>query len=124
MPIIVATIPIANDLDATILLYFEQVLHGLLDRKILVISHACDGTEVERSIQKLLVAKADEKIQHMIKNPCPNCPDTTVTIAVLRGQPICMIQDLKHALKTFWNNVFSGALLLMLGNYTAVFQRI
>ncbi|KAF8222893.1 hypothetical protein L208DRAFT_1381678 [Tricholoma matsutake] len=91
MPIIVATIPIANDLDATILLYFEQVLHGLLDRKILVISHACDGTEVERSIQKLLVAKADEKIQHMIKNPCPNCPDTTVTIAVLRGQPIYQV---------------------------------
>ena len=120
-----ATIPIANDLDATILLtYLEQVLHGLLDQKILVISYACDGTEVERSVQKLLVAKADEKIQHTIKNPHPNCPDTTVTIAVLRGQPICMIQDSKHALKTFQNNLFSGARLLTLGNYTAVFQHI
>ena len=55
-PLIVAAIPIANDLDATILLtYLEQVLHGLLDRKILVISYACDGTEVEHSVQKLLV---------------------------------------------------------------------
>jgi hypothetical protein len=124
-PIIVAAIPIANDLDATILLtYLEQVLHGLLDRKIQVISYACDGTEVERSVQKLLVAKADEKIEHIIKNPHPNCPDTIVTIAVVRGQPICMIQDSKHAPKTFRNNLFSGARLLTLGNYTAVFQHI
>lgn len=66
----------------------------------------------------------DEKIEHTVKNPHPNCPDTKVTIAVIQGQPICMIQDLKHALKTFRNNLFSGARLLTFGNYTTVFQRI
>jgi hypothetical protein len=35
-----------------------------------------------------------------------------------------MIQDSKHALKTFRNNLFSGARLLTFGNYTAIFQRI
>ena len=124
-PIIVAAIPIPNDLNATILLtYLKRVLHGLLDRKIQVVSYACDGTQIERSIQKLLVDKADKKIEHTIKNPHPDCPDTKVTIAVIQGQPICMIQDSKHALKTFWNNLFSGARLLTFGNYTAIFQRI
>lgn len=65
-PIIVAAIPITNDLDANILLtYLEKVLHGLLDRKIQVISYACDGTEVERSIQKLLVGKVDLDSLHV-----------------------------------------------------------
>ena len=35
-----------------------------------------------------------------------------------------MIQDLKLGLKTFRNNLFSGACLLALGNYTAIYQRI
>lgn len=53
-PLIVAAIPIANDLDANaLLLYLKKVLYGLLERKIQVISYACDGTEVERSVQKL-----------------------------------------------------------------------
>ena len=122
---LIAAIPIANDLDANILLtYLEKVLHGLLDRKIQVILYACDGTEVERSVQQLLVAKAEEKIKHTIKNPHPNSPNTMISIAVIQGQPICMIQDSKHGLKTFCNNLFSGARLLAFGNYTATFQHI
>ena len=35
-----------------------------------------------------------------------------------------MIQDSKHGLKTFRNNLFSGACLLTLGNHTAIYQRI
>jgi len=35
-----------------------------------------------------------------------------------------MIQDSKHALKTFHNNLFSGACLLALGNHIAFFQQI
>jgi hypothetical protein len=124
-PLIIAAIPIANDLDANILLtYLEKVLHGLLDHKIQVILYACDGTEVKHSVQRLLVAKAEEKIEHTIKNPHPNSPDTKISIAVIQGQPICMIQDSKHALKMFRNNLFSGAWLLAFGNYTAIFQHI
>lgn len=124
-PPIVAAIPIANDLDANaLLLYLEKVLYGLLEHKIQVVSYACDGTEVEHAVQKLLVAKANETIEHSIPNPHPTSPDTKISIAVIQGQPICMIQDLKHALKTFWNNLFSGAWLLTFGNHTAIFQHI
>ncbi|KAJ7728968.1 hypothetical protein DFH07DRAFT_695847, partial [Mycena maculata] len=35
-----------------------------------------------------------------------------------------MLQDLKHALKTFRNNLFSGARLLALGSYTAIYAHI
>ena len=35
-----------------------------------------------------------------------------------------MVQDLKHALKTLRNNLFSGAHLLVMGNFTAMYQRI
>ncbi|KAF8227800.1 hypothetical protein L208DRAFT_1134702, partial [Tricholoma matsutake] len=35
-----------------------------------------------------------------------------------------MIQDSKHALKTFQNNLFSAAQLLTLGSYTAMYCHI
>jgi hypothetical protein len=123
-PIIVAAIPIGNDLDAeTLYRYLENVLNGLLDRGIQVISYACDGTEVERSVQHLLVENA-KWIKHVIKNPRDGGPNTTITIVKYRGQAMCMIQDSKHALKTFRNNLFSGVCLLTLGNFTAIYNRI
>jgi hypothetical protein len=124
-PIIVAAMPIANDLSAeTLLPYLLEVLDGLIDRGVQVVSYACDGTEVERSVQRLLVDKADRKIEHVINNPNPGGLNTNVTIAVYRGQPMCMIQDSKHALKTFRNNLFSGARLLTLGSYMAMYRHI
>jgi hypothetical protein len=123
-PMIVAAIPIANDLDAEVLLeHLEKVMNGLIDRGIQVVSYACDGTEVERSVQRLFIEKA-EKIEYVIKNPRSGSPDTQITIVKYRGQPMCMIQDSKHALKTFRNNLFSGARLLTLGNYTAMYNHI
>lgn len=35
-----------------------------------------------------------------------------------------MIQDLKHSLNTFWNNLFSIACLLTLGSYTPIYHHI
>ena len=123
-PIIVAALPIGNDLDAdTLFAYLKKVLDGLIDRGIQVISYACDGTEVERSVQCLLIGEA-ERIDRVIKNPRTGGPDTTITIIKYRSQPMCMIQDSKHALKTFRNNLFSGARLLTLGNFTAIYERI
>lgn len=37
---------------------------------------------------------------------------------------MCVIQDSKHALKTFWNNLFSGVCLLVLGNFTVMYCHI
>jgi hypothetical protein len=124
MPVVVAAMAIANDLDAEILLnLLVKIMDGLVDQGIQVVSYACDGTEVECSVQWLFIKKG-QKIEHVIKNPCSGCPDTQITIVQYQGQAMCMIQDSKHALKTFWNNLFSGACLLMFGNYTAIFNRI
>jgi hypothetical protein len=65
-PIIVAALLIGNDLDASTL--FGQVLDGLIDHGMQVISYACDGTEVECSVQCLLIEEA-ESIEHVIKKP-------------------------------------------------------
>jgi hypothetical protein len=124
-PIIVSALPIPNNLSAEkLVVYTQQILHGLLDRHIKVVSYACDGTETERAVQRLLVEKADSKVSFKVKNPRSGCPDTEVEVACIRGNPVVMIQDSKHGLKTFRNNLFSGARLLTLGNYTAIYQRI
>ncbi|KAJ7722682.1 hypothetical protein B0H16DRAFT_1334577, partial [Mycena metata] len=124
-PIIVAAIPIANDLKADVLLeYLIKVINGLLDNKIKVISYACDGTQIERSVQDMFVKWAPERIEHLIEDPHGKAPPVRIIAAVVHGQAICMIQDAKHALKTFRNNLFSGARLLALGSYTAIYSRI
>lgn len=123
-PIIVAALPIGNDLDANTLFgYLKQVLDSLIDRGIQVILYACDGTEVECSVQRLLIEEV-ESIKHVIKNPRVGGLNTTVTIVKYRNHAMCIIQDSKHALKTFWNNLFSGARLLALGNFTAMYNHI
>lgn len=50
--------------------------------------------------------------------------DSSVVYGVYRGQTLCMVQDSKHALKTVRNNLFSGARLLVLGNFTATYLNI
>lgn len=97
----------------------KKVVDGLIERAISILSYACDGTEVERAVQKLFLDLCEQ--QHItIKNPCAGCKDTVVTYGMYRGQAICMVQDSKHALKTLRNNLFSGARLLVLGNYPAM----
>ncbi|KAJ7433925.1 hypothetical protein B0H11DRAFT_1758325 [Mycena galericulata] len=124
-PLVVAAMPIPNDMKADALLPpLEKILDGLLTRNIRVVSYACDGTEVERSVQRMLVEKAPTKIRHTISSPIPGAPDLQLLIGVFHGFPIVMIQDSKHALKTFRNNLFTGARMLTFGNFTAVFRRI
>ncbi|KAJ6618077.1 hypothetical protein B0H10DRAFT_2379381 [Mycena sp. CBHHK59/15] len=123
-PLVVAAQPI-HDMTADELLHpLEKILYGLLDRKIRVISYACDGTEIERSLQRKLVEKADRVFRYKISSPISGAPDLEITIAFFRGYPVVMLQDSKHALKTFRNNLFTGAKLFTFGNFTAVFRRI
>jgi len=118
-PILVAAIPITDKMKAPQLhRLLQQVVLGLLNQNIKVISYSCDGTEVERAVQKLFVEAADERI--LVELP----HGVYIEIAVVRGQLIVMIQDSKHGLKTFRNNLFSGARLLVLGNYPAYFEHI
>ena len=50
--------------------------------------------------------------------------DKIINIPVINGQPLCLLQDSKHALKTLRNNLFSGARLLTAGNYTMLYATI
>ncbi|CAK5270401.1 unnamed protein product [Mycena citricolor] len=124
-PIVVAALPISGDLKAdTLLRHLTQVVDGLLDRGIKLISYACDGTQVERSVQDAFVRQAAEKDLHIIQDPRGQGRDLRIEIAVVKGQHIAMVQDPKHALKTFRNNLFSGARLLCFGSYTAIYEHI
>ncbi|KAJ6607189.1 hypothetical protein B0H10DRAFT_2228110 [Mycena sp. CBHHK59/15] len=124
-PIIVAALPIPNDLTAEVLLtYLDKVVNGLIDHNINIILYACDGTQIERTVQEMFVKQAPDKHDHIINDPRGKGPPLRIKIAIVRGHSICMIQDAKHALKTFRNNLFSGARLLALGSYTAIYSRI
>lgn len=117
--------PIASDLKApTLLGYLKQILFGLIERNITVISYACDGTEVECSVQRLLTEEAETYVEHTIPSPRPGVHELHIKIPIFLGQPVTMIQDSKHVLKTFWNNLFSGARLLTFGNHAMFFAHI
>ncbi|KAJ7175483.1 hypothetical protein C8R46DRAFT_1174476 [Mycena filopes] len=124
-PLVVAAIPIRDNMTADELLGpLETILYGLLERNLRVISYACDGTETERLLQRKLVEKAEKVIHHKILNPTAGAPELESIIAFFRGYPVVMIQDAKHALKTFRNNLFTGAKYFAMGNFTAIFRRI
>ncbi|KAF8166954.1 hypothetical protein BJ912DRAFT_1149772 [Pholiota molesta] len=121
-PIIVAALPMTS-LDApTLVSLLTKVIDGLFDRNIYISSYACDGTEVERAVQRLFLAQCEQRT-YTVKSPRPGS-DTHVTYGICREHVICMIQDSKHALKTLRNNLFSGARLLTFGNFTMVYQHI
>ena len=118
---IVAAEAIPNDLPAS-KLYPKSlaVIQGLKSHGVNVVSYACDGTQVERTVQDLLVSKATRTISYRI--PDPEGLDQTISLPIFTDSPVVMIQDSKHALKTMRNNLFSGARALVLGNHLAMYS--
>lgn len=125
--IIVAGLAISESLGATELLEFMEaiLIDGLLARSVRVCSYAADGAGPERKLQRLLTAKATEVRTIHIQHPAKGHSDITLDIPLFgpARQPIVMIQDSKHAAKTYRNNAFSGAKLLVLGNYTVHYHQ-
>jgi hypothetical protein len=109
----------ANEL----LVFLKRVIDGLIDHGISVVSYACDGTEVECSVQRLFLGLTSKR-EVKIRNPHPGGKSLVIEFGFYRGQVICMIQDSKHALKMMWNNLFSGARFLVFGNFTAMYSHI
>ncbi|KAF5391500.1 hypothetical protein D9757_002470 [Collybiopsis confluens] len=111
--------------DAGILTSWSmEIIRGLIREGVNVISYACDGTEVERSVQRRIISQADCIKEYIIPSPCAGGKDITARFAFIDNQPLSIIQDSKHALKTFRNNIFSGARLLCFGNYVAVYEYV
>ena len=118
---VVATEAIPNDLPAQ-KLYPKSlaVIEGLKSHGVDVISYACNGTQVEHSVQDSLVSKAVRTISYRV--PDPEGKDYTTTLPIFANSPVVMIQDSKHALKTMRNNLFSGARALVLGSHLAMYS--
>jgi len=106
-----------------LLVLLKRVLDGLIDRAIRIVSYACDGTEVERAVQRLFLDMCIRQ-RYKIDNPRAGCDPTVAEFGIYRGQVIAMIQDSKHALKTMRNNLFSGARLLTFGNFVSHYRHI
>jgi len=118
---IVATEAIPNDLPAS-KLYPKSlvVITGLKSHGVNVVSYACDGTQVERTVQDSLVSEAIRSISYKV--PDPEGTDYTISLPIFGDSPVVMIQDSKHALKTMRNNLFSGVRALVLGNHLAMYS--
>ncbi|KAF9784786.1 hypothetical protein BJ322DRAFT_1196341 [Thelephora terrestris] len=124
-PILLAVLPISDsEKHHTLVPHLKKILCGLIKEKIEAVSYSCDGTGLERGVQREILNGAGKRLQYKIKSPQRGMPDTTITIPVFNGQPISLLQDSKHALKTLRNNLFSGARLLTLGNYTMLYSTI
>ena len=125
MALTLAVLPISDSETHVMLLpHLRKVLRGLIKERIQVVSYSCDGTELERKIQWKILKEAGHRLQYVVKIPRQGMPDTTVTIPIVDSQPISLLQDSKHALKTLRNNLFTGARLLTLGNYTMLYATI
>lgn len=121
---IIAAEGIPNDLAAEELYpKSREVINGLKSHGVNVISYSCDGTEVERCVQDLLVTRATNWVTHMIPDPEDNHRHE-IQIPVYRHSPVAMIQDSKHVAKTLRNNLFSGARALVLGNHLATYSYV
>ena len=121
---IVAAEGIPNDLKAEELYSkSKEVIDGLKSHGVNVVSYSCDGTQVERSVQDLLVARAMNWVSHVVPDPEDDCRHE-IRIPMYRLSPVVMIQDSKHAAKTLRNNLFSGARVLVLGNHLAMYSYV
>lgn len=124
-PIVVAALPISDKLDVQDLLpMLESVLFGLLKHDVNVISYSCNGTETERSIQKEISNKANSYTEIIISDPQGGPDEVRIKIPVFFRHPVTMIQDSKHGLKAAQNNLFSGAHLLVMGNFVSIYQQV
>lgn len=126
IPTIIAAVKaISNSLTAeTLVSYSLSLLEGFLSRGLRIVAYAADGSTVERSIQALLVLKAKKKRITTFQHP-RNGSAITLEIPLFgenSDQPVVMIQDSQHGCKTARNATFSGAGMLILGNYPVIFE--
>ena len=124
-PLILAAKAIPNNLTVDELFtMLKKILYGLIGVGVGVVSYACDGTEMERSVQNLLVSTAETHVTYSIPHPVSSQLELTVRIPIISNQPVIPVQDAKHFAKTVRNNAFSGARFITLGNFYVSYSQI
>ena len=126
--LIVSALAIPDQVNAEDLLgYLWQIITGLLSRGIKVSSYASDGSSIEHCLQRLLECRATRSEYLVIKHPREGTDtnnDIKIPIHFFGLQPIATIQDPKHLLKTFRNNLYLGARLLTLPNHVLLYSHV
>ncbi len=100
-----------------------RLMKGLITRGYRIVSNAADGAAVERDCQRRLAA-AGSTVNFTIKSPGLGLSDFAVSLCDIDGNIFVNAQDSKHALKTFRNNIFTGACVITLGNFVATYQQV
>jgi hypothetical protein len=101
----------------------KRVIDSLKSHEINIVSYSCDSTEVERSVQDLLVTRATNWTTRTVPDP-EDDHRHKIQIPMYHLSPVIMIQDSKHVAKTLRNNLFSGACVLVLGNHLAMYSQV
>ncbi|KAH8977094.1 hypothetical protein EDB92DRAFT_2002633 [Lactarius akahatsu] len=129
-PLILAVMPLASSTDATTLADMECRLLDILlasEKSLCIISLGSDGSVIEREARRILVRSGfAESITHTIPHPghSPQSEVINISLLYVHGQYITVIQDPKHCRKTGRNNLFSGARLLVLGNFPIYYEQV
>lgn len=82
--------------------WLKQLVTGLLERDVLIVSYAADGTATERTIQRMFDESAESYDDYIIPHTNDSSRDINLRIPLYgrQRQPIANVQDSKHALKT------------------------
>ncbi len=116
-PLILAAMGVGNKTSADFLWeHHQRILKGLCDAGINVVSSASDGATTERAVQTRLEEEATSQLRYSIPHPA-RATRLVYDIPCFgpQEQPIVMVQDARHALKTVRNNFYTGSKLLTLG---------
>lgn len=123
-PILVAAVARGSKDSAEALRDMHFELTDLLHQaSIHPLSLSSDGTETERKLQRHITNMAHSLHKYSIPNTAAGCT-IDLEIPIFHGYPSIIVQDSKHALKTGRNQLFTGARMLVLGNFACFFQQL
>lgn len=124
-PLILAVLPISSTIKGPELAKHQiALMKGLIARGFRVVSNASDGAAIERDCQRRLADAGQENREYLIQPPTCDHPSISIPLLCLDGNVFVNIQDSKHGLKTFRNNIFTGARAVTLGNFLVYYEQI
>ncbi|KAG9079754.1 hypothetical protein FRC06_007509 [Ceratobasidium sp. 370] len=116
---ILAAAPISSTLKAEdLLVVHNQLINGLHEAGVRVISYATDGSKTERKVSSRFLESANNTETTLIPHPRRGFPAIPIVLHFFgpHNTPLVPIQDVKHAIKTARNCIFNGTRLMTISN--------